>query len=75
VAAYEITVRGTASRRLEAAFDELDVTSFAGHTVLRGHLADQAALRGVLDRIAALNLDVVALRRLPPVDAWDAPDP
>ena len=72
MAAYEITVKGTASRRLEAAFDGMEVTSFAGHTVLRGHLVDQAALRGVLDRLAALHLDVVSLRRLPPVEAWDA---
>ena len=73
MAAYEITVKGTASRRLEAAFDDMEVTSFAGHTVLRGHLVDQAALRGVLDRLAALHLDVVDLRRLPPAAAWEGP--
>lgn len=75
MAAYEITVRGTGSRRLATAFEELDVSSFAGHTVLRGHLADQAALRGLLDRIAALGLDVVDLRRLPPADAWEEAAP
>ena len=75
MAAYEITVKGTASRRLEAALDGMEVTSFAGHTVLHGHLADQAALRGLLDRLAALHLDVVSLRRLPPVEAWDATGP
>ena len=72
MAAYEITVKGTPSRRLQAAFDGMEVTSFAGHTVLRGHLEDQAAVRSVLDRLAAFNLDVVSLRRLPPVEAWDA---
>jgi hypothetical protein len=71
VPAYEITVKGTASPRLAAAFDDMEVSSFAGHTVLRGHLVDQAALRGLLDRIAALHLDVVDLRRLPPAEAWE----
>ena len=70
VAAYEITVRGTCSPRLAAAFEEMDLTSFAGHTVLRGHLVDQAALHGVLDRLSALGMELVDLRRLPPAEAW-----
>ena len=75
VAPYEITVRGTGSPRLAAAFEEMDVASFAGHTVLRGHLVDQAALHGLLDRLSALGLELVDLRRLPPAEAWDAAPP
>ena len=71
VAPYEITVRGTGSPRLAATFQEMDVASFAGHTVLRGHLVDQAALHGLLDRLAGLGLELVDLRRLPPAEAWD----
>lgn len=75
MAAYEITVKGTASRRLEAALDGVEVTSFAGHTVLHAHLEDRAALRALLDRLEALHLDVVSMRRLPPIEAWDAAGP
>jgi len=75
VAPYEITVRGTGSPRLAAAFDDMDVASFAGHTVLRGHLVDQAALYGLLDRLSALGLELVDLRRLPPAEAWDKAPP
>jgi hypothetical protein len=75
VAPYEITIRGTGSPRLTAAFEEMDVASFAGHTVLRGHLVDQAALHGLLDRLSALGLELVDLRRLPPAEAWDTAPP
>jgi hypothetical protein len=71
VAPYEITVRGTGSPRLAASFEGMDVASFAGHTMLRGHLVDQAALHGLLDRVSALGLELVDLRRLPPAEAWD----
>ena len=34
-------------------------------TVLHGEIADQAALHGVLDRVQALGLELVEVRRLP----------
>jgi hypothetical protein len=72
---YEITVRGTGGPGLAAAFEEMDVTSFGGHTVLRGDLVDQAALRGLLDSVSAIGLELVDLRRLPPAGAWDETPP
>ena len=34
-------------------------------TVLHGDIADQAALHGVIDRIQALGLELIEVRRLP----------
>jgi hypothetical protein len=63
---YEITVRGHMSDVLLAAFDGLDASRRAQHTVLRGELADQAALYGVLGRIESLGLELVDVRRAAP---------
>jgi hypothetical protein len=60
---YEITVRGRLSDRLLTAFDGLTASASANDTVLRGVLADQAALYGVLDRIESLGLELLDVRR------------
>jgi len=60
---YEITVRGRLSETLLAAFDGLAATPAAAETVLRGEIADQAALYGVLDRIESLGLELLDVRR------------
>lgn len=60
---YEITVRGRLSDRLLTAFDGLAATPTAAETVLRGEIADQAALYGVLDRIESLGLELLDVRR------------
>ena len=56
---YEITVRGRLGDALIRAFDGLTATSDQGQTVLRGELADQAALYGVLERIESLGLELL----------------
>jgi hypothetical protein len=56
---YEITVRGRLGDTLMRAFDGLTATSTPGQTVLRGELADQAALYGVLDQIESLGLELL----------------
>jgi hypothetical protein len=60
---YEITVRGRLSNSLIAAFAGLTATFSATETVLRGQIADQAALYGVLGTIEALGLELVDVRR------------
>ena len=60
---YEITVRGRLSETLLAAFDGLAATPAAAETVLRGEIADQAALYGVLDRIESFGLELLDVRR------------
>lgn len=58
---YEITVRGRLGETLTTAFDGLTATSTPAQTTLRGELADQAALYGVLERIESLGLELVAV--------------
>jgi hypothetical protein len=64
-ARYEIRVRGPVSRalleRLEGMTGELGPVE----TILRGRVRDQAELHGLLDRVRALDLELVEVRRLP----------
>jgi len=58
---YQITVAGRLSATLIAAFDGLSATPSAAGTVLCGEIVDQAALFGVLGRIEALGLELLAV--------------
>jgi hypothetical protein len=62
---YEIRVRGRLSDSLVAAFEGMQASVEPPETVLHGPVPDQAALYGVLDRIQALGLELVEVRRLP----------
>ena len=59
---YVITFRGEAGRTVSAAFDDLEVSTKEGLTTLRATVPDQAALHGVIERIRALGLELVAVR-------------
>jgi hypothetical protein len=56
---YEITFAGQAGAVLRAEFDDCDVTIGPGTTTLRAELPDPAALAGLMQRLAALRLEVV----------------
>jgi hypothetical protein len=59
---YRIRVRGLFSPQASAWFEGLSVVETVdGATVLRGPLADQAALHGVLARIRDLGLELVSV--------------
>jgi hypothetical protein len=60
---YEIHVHGVLSDTLLVAFPELDPHVKGHDTVLVGALADQAALHGVLNRIEALGIELLEVRR------------
>ena len=65
---YEIRVRGRLSESLVAAFEGMHASVEPVEpvgTVLHGPVQDQAALYGLLDRIQALGLELVEVRRLP----------
>jgi hypothetical protein len=57
---YRIVVRGCLGERFSALFDGLDHQSGSGESVLEGSL-DQAGLRGLLDRLSDLGIDLVSV--------------
>jgi hypothetical protein len=66
LANYEFLVRGHLSATLLRAFPGMHPQTQGEDTFLRGAVADQSALHGVLGRIEALGLELLELRRLPP---------
>jgi hypothetical protein len=62
---YEIHIKGRVSEQVLGAFAGMDATVQPSETVLRGPVCDQAALHGLLDRIQALGLELIEVRRLP----------
>ena len=64
---YRIRVRGHLGETIRSAFPALRARASGGDTVLTGPLCDQAALYGVLAEIEALGLELLEVRRLPPV--------
>jgi hypothetical protein len=70
---YEIRVKGHLASRWAAWFDGLNLTTEdGGTTVLRGPVADQAALHGLLQKLRDLGIPLVSLVELP-IGAPDAP--
>jgi len=64
---YRIRVRGRLGETIRSAFPALQAKASGGDTVLTGPLADRAALYGVLAQIEELGLELLEVRRLPPV--------
>ena len=61
---YEIRVEGRLSDFWSAWFGGLDIKGGPGReTLLRGKLSDQAALFGILNKIQALNLTLISVKR------------
>lgn len=70
---YQIRIAGHLDETAVGVFAHLNVTYRGGDTLATGEL-DQAGLHGVLERIRALGLDLVAVRRVRnPV--WPGRDP
>jgi hypothetical protein len=64
---YRIRVRGCLGEMMRSAFPALQAQASGGDTVLSGPLPDRAALYGVLAQLEALGLELLEVRRLPPV--------
>jgi hypothetical protein len=62
---YEIHIKGRVGEQLLAAFEGMNATTRQGETVLSGSVLDQAALHGLLDRVQALGLELIEVRRVP----------
>jgi len=62
--AYEIHVRGALCPEALEELDELEATVVPAETIFSGVVPDQAALYGVLNRLQALGLELVEVRRM-----------
>jgi hypothetical protein len=58
---YRIVVRGEVSRRYAQAFEEMEVETEAGRTILTGEVIDQPHLHGIIDRVGGLGLELVSV--------------
>ena len=61
---YEIRIKGRLSDSLTGAFEDFTTSVRPAETVMRGELRDQAELYGLLDRIQALGLELIEVRKL-----------
>jgi hypothetical protein len=69
---YELRVEGHLDTRWTRWFDGLTLTTEDdGTTVMRGPVADQAALHGLLQRLRDLGIPLLSVTTVPA----DAPDP
>jgi hypothetical protein len=60
---YEIHFRGRLDQRWASWFDGMTVSPDAdGTTLIRGPVADQAALHGLLEKIRDLGLPIISVR-------------
>ena len=63
---YEIRLSGHLPTRWEASFDGFRLTrDNDGTTVLRGAIADQAALHGVLRKVRDLGVPLISVTQVP----------
>jgi hypothetical protein len=70
---YEIRVHGHLAPRWAAWFDDMSLTNEDDDTtVLRGPVADQAALHGLLQKLRDVGVPLLSLTRLPS-EATDRP--
>jgi hypothetical protein len=63
--AYRIVVRSELSERYAAAFEEMEMETNSGLTVLTGKIKDQPHLYGILDRLSGLGLELLSVECLP----------
>jgi hypothetical protein len=59
---YEITFAGRAGSVLCSAFDDCEVSVGPSSTTLRAEVPDQAALCGLIQRVADFRLQVTSVR-------------
>lgn len=64
---YEIRLKGHLGPRWSAWFDGMSVTNAEdGTTVIRGTVADQSALHGLLQKLRDVGIPLLSLEQLPP---------
>ncbi len=63
---YEIRLQGKLDARWSTWFDGLDVVHQDGTTVVRGLVADQSALHGLLQKVRDVGLPLISINRADP---------
>ncbi len=63
-AVYEIRVKGVLDVRWQSWFEGMTITIAGDETLIRGTVADQAALHSVLLRIRDLGLPLIAVNQV-----------
>jgi hypothetical protein len=61
---YEIRLQGNLDARWSTWFDGLDVVHQDGTTVVRGLVADQSALHGLLQKVRDVGIPLISVTRL-----------
>ena len=61
---YQIRVQGRLEARWSDWFNDFTIMGEGDQTILTGPVADQAALRGLLNKIWDLNLSLISLDRV-----------
>jgi hypothetical protein len=61
---YEIRVKGTLNDSVAGALEDYTAAVRPTETVMRGRVRDQAELRGLLDRLQTLGLELLEVRRV-----------
>ena len=63
-AEYEIRVKDELDTRWQSWFEGMTITASDDETIIRGTLADQAALHSLLQRIRDLGLPLIAVNSI-----------
>jgi len=61
---YEISVSGELPASVLEEVEDFSVEVVQVRTVMRGPIADQAALHGIINRLQSLGLDLIEVRRI-----------
>jgi hypothetical protein len=67
-ARYRIVLGAELSDRFAATFEPMTMRCFDGRTVLVGDVADQSQLHGLLERVARLGIELIAVEPSGAVD-------
>ena len=63
---YRIKLKGHLDDKWSDWFEEMDISTGDGETILSGQVSDQAALHGLLIRIRDINLTLLSVEQVDP---------
>ena len=71
---YEIRLKGHLDARWAGRLEGMTITlEEGGNTLLSGHLADQAALYGLLKKVRDFGLSLLSVNQVPPLEPTNQP--